>query len=66
MMIQRKELMTQIVKAKENFKLSSVIIQAQNDDGPLKWANGPYPIQINANFQILMDHLKFLRAPKNP
>ena len=30
------------------------LILAQNDDGPLKWANGPYPIQIHANFQILM------------
>ena len=25
----------------------------------LKWANGPYPIQTHANFQILMGHLKF-------
>ena len=38
------------------------IILAQNDDGPLKWANGPYPIQIHANFQILMGHLNFLWA----
>ena len=38
------------------------IILAQNDDGPLKWANGPYPIQIIANFQILMGHLKLLWA----
>ena len=38
------------------------IILAQNDDGPLKWATGPYPIQIHANFQILMGHLKFLWA----
>ena len=38
------------------------IILAQNDNGPLKWANGPYPIQIHANFQILMGHLKFLWA----
>ena len=37
-------------------------ILAQNDDGPLKWANGPYPIQIHANFQILKVHLKFLWA----
>ena len=44
-------------------KLSlSGLILAQNDDGPLKWANGPYPIQIHANFQILMGHLKFLWA----
>ena len=28
----------------------------------LKWANGPYPIQMHANFQILMGHLKFLWA----
>ena len=38
------------------------LILARNDDGPLKWANGPYPIQIHANFQILMGHLKFLWA----
>ena len=37
-------------------------ILAQNDDGPLKWADGPYPIQIHANFQILIGHLKFLWA----
>ena len=35
------------------------LILAQNDGGSLKWANGPYPIQIHANFQILMGHLKF-------
>ena len=44
-----------------NFTLSELIL-AQNDDGPLKWADGPYPIQIHANFQILMGHLKFLWA----
>ena len=38
------------------------LILAQNDDGPLKWANGPYPIQMHANFQILMGHLKYLWA----
>ena len=38
------------------------LILAQNDDGPLKRANGPYPIQIHSNFQILMGHLKFLWA----
>ena len=47
-------------------------ILAQNDDGPLKWADGPYPIQIHANFQILMGHSKFygpfskFDGPKNP
>ena len=41
---------------------TSGLIRAQNDDGPFKWANGPYPIQKHANFQILMGHLKFLRA----
>ena len=40
----------------------SGFILAKNDDGSLKWANGPYPIQIHANFQILMGHLKFLWA----
>ena len=34
------------------------LILAQNDDGPLKWASGPYPIQIHANFQILMGHFE--------
>ena len=38
------------------------LILAKNDDGSLKWANGPYPIQIHANFQILMGHLNFLWA----
>ena len=42
--------------------LATGIILAQNDDGPLKWANGPYPIRIHANFQILIGHLKFLWA----
>ena len=49
------------------------LILAQNDDGPLKLANGPFPIQIHANFQIWMGHLKVLWAlfakfdgPKNP
>ena len=37
-------------------------ILAQNDDGPLKWAGGPYPIQIHANFQRLMGHSKILWA----
>ena len=32
------------------------LILAQNYDGPLKWANGPYPIQVHVNFQILMGH----------
>ena len=43
--------------------LKSVIILDQNDDGPLKWANGPYPIQIHADYIILMGLLKFLWAP---
>ena len=43
-----------------------------NDDGPLKCAIGPYPIQIHANYIILMGLSKFLWAlakfdgPKNP
>ena len=47
------------------FNTSIVIagfILSQNDDGPLKWADGPYSIQIHANFQILMGHSKFLWA----
>ena len=44
------------------FLAYSGLIRAQNDDGPFKWANGPYPIQIHANFQILIGHLKLLWA----
>ena len=40
--------------------LKSGIIQDKNDDGPLKWANGLYPIQIHANYTILMCLLKSL------
>ena len=40
--------------------LKSGIILDLNDDGPLKWANGPYPIQTHANYIILMDLLEFL------
>ena len=39
------------------------LILAQNDDGPLKWAIGPYLIQIHANFQILMGHLDIFMGP---
>ena len=52
--------------------LKSGISLDQNDDGPLKWANGPYPIQIHADYIILMGLLKFLGpfakfdGPKNP
>ena len=35
---------------------------AQIDDGPLKWVKDPYPIQIHANFQIIIWLLKFLLA----
>ena len=42
--------------------LKSGIILDQTDDGPLKWANGPYPIQIHANYIILMSLLEFLWA----
>ena len=42
--------------------LKSGIILDQNDDGPLKWANGPYPIKIHADYIILMGLLKFLWA----
>ena len=42
--------------------LKSGIILDQIDDGPLKWANGPYPIQIHANHIILMGLLKLLLA----
>ena len=52
--------------------LHSGIILDQNDDGPLKWANCPYPIQIHANYIILMVLLKFdgpfakFDGPKTP
>ena len=52
--------------------LKSGIILDLNDDVPLKWANGPYPIQIHADCIILMGLLNFLLAfakfggPKNP
>ena len=52
--------------------LKSGIILDQNYDGSLKWANGQYPIQIHADYIILMGLLKFLWAlckidgPKNP
>ena len=42
--------------------LKSGIILDLNDDEPLKWANGPYPIQIHADCIILMGLLKFLWA----
>ena len=52
--------------------LKSAIILDKTDDGPIKWDNGPYPIQIHANYIILMGLLKFLWAlakfdgPKSP
>ena len=52
--------------------LKSGIILDKTDDGPIKWANDPYPIQIHANYMILMGLLKFLWAlakfdgPKSP
>ena len=42
--------------------LKSGIILDQNDDGLLKWANDSYPIQIYANYSILMGLFKFLWA----
>ena len=42
--------------------LKSGIILVQNNGGPLKWASGLYPIQIHANYIILMGLLKFLWA----
>ena len=38
--------------------LKSGIIPDQIDDGPLKWANGPYPIRIHADYIILIGLLK--------
>ena len=42
--------------------LKSGIILDKTYDGPIKWASGPYPIQIHANYIILMGLLKFLLA----
>ena len=47
--------------------LKSGIILDQTDDGPLKWANDPYPIQIynsNGPFGISMGPLQALMGPK--
>ena len=38
------------------------LILDQNDNRPLKRANGPYPIQKHAYYIILMGLLKFLLA----
>ena len=52
--------------------LKSGIFLDQIDDGPLKWANGPYPIQIHADDIILNGLLKYyvlfakFDGPKNP
>ena len=52
--------------------LKSGIILDKTVNGPIKWANGPYHIQIHANYIILMSLLKFLWAlakfdgPKSP
>ena len=43
--------------------LKSGIILDQNDDGPLKLANGPYPIKIHANYIIPMDFFKISMGP---
>ena len=43
--------------------LKSGIILDQNDDGPLKSANGLYPIQIHADCIILMGLLKISMGP---
>ena len=39
------------------------LILAKNNDGPLKWANGPYPIQIHANFQISNGRFEIFMCP---
>ena len=50
--------------------LKTGIILDQTDDGPLKWANGPYPIHIHANyiingpFGISMGPLQTLIGPR--
>ena len=52
--------------------LKSGIVLNLNDDGSLKWANGPYSIQMHANYIILMGLLNFngpfakFDGPKNP
>ena len=39
------------------------MILDQNDDWPLKWANGPYPIQILANYIILNEPFGISMGP---
>ena len=39
------------------------LILAQNDDGPLKWAIGPYPIQLHAIFQIIYGPFEIFMGP---
>ena len=46
--------------------LKSGILLDENDDGPLRWANDPYPIQIHADwpFEISMGPLQNLMGPR--
>ena len=44
--------------------LKSGIILDQNDDGPLKWANGPHPFQIHADYILLMGPSQNLMGPQ--
>ena len=39
------------------------ILLDQNDDGPFKWANGPFPIQIHATFHNYNRPSEILKDP---
>ena len=50
---------------------SGIILDQNDDDGPLKWANDSYHIQMHADYIILMGLLKYVPfakfdGPKNP
>ena len=54
-----------------NFGLYIRDTPGQNNDGSLKWTNGPCFIQIQANFQVLMGlleigHFETFDGPMNP
>ena len=52
-----------MVPETQRFEVKPGLILAQNGDGPLKWANGQYPIQIHANFQILNGPFEIFMGP---
>ena len=46
-----------------NVTLKSRIILDQNDVGPLKWVNGPYPIQMHAKLHNVNEPLEISMGP---